>query len=60
MIEEDLNPFQVLIIQDKLHKQNVKYYDMRKGNNCIWVSYNGLETYWIFNNSSELIDVQFD
>ena len=58
-IDPTLNPLEVMIIAEQLEKQGVTYYDMRPGNDCVWVSYNRLETYWIFRNG-RLVDIQID
>ena len=58
-IDPTLNPLEVMIIAEELQKRGVTYYDMRPGNDCVWVSYNRLETYWIFNNG-KLVDIQID
>jgi hypothetical protein len=54
-----MNEFEVIIVTNELVKRGVTHYTMRPGNNCIWVSYNGLETYWIF-QEGKLVDIQID
>jgi len=58
-IDPTLNPLEVMIIAEELQKHGVTYYDMRPGNDCVWVSYNRLETYWIF-REGRLADIQID
>ena len=58
-IDPTLNPLEVMIIAEELEKRGVTYYDMRPGNDCVWVSYNRLETYWIF-REGRLADIQID
>jgi len=58
-IDPSLNPLEVMIIAEELEKRGVTYYDMRLGNDCVWVSYNRLETYWIF-REGRLVDIQID
>jgi hypothetical protein len=58
-IDPTLNPLEVMIIAEELQKRGVTYYDMRPGNDCVWVSYNRLETYWIF-REGRLADIQID
>lgn len=58
-IDPGLNPLEVLVVAEELEKRGVDYYTMRPGNDCVWVSYNRLETYWIFKNS-KLVDIQID
>jgi hypothetical protein len=58
-IDPTLNPLEVMIIAEELEKRGITYYDMRPGNDCVWVSYNRLETYWIF-REGRLADIQID
>lgn len=58
-IDPAVNEFEAMIIIEDLRKKGVQYADMRPGNDCVWVSYNRLETYWIFKNG-KLVDVQID
>ena len=58
-IDPGLNLLEVLVVAEELEKRGVEYYTMRPGNDCVWVSYNRLETYWIFKNS-KLVDIQID
>jgi hypothetical protein len=58
-IDPRLNPLEVLVIEEELRRRGVDYYDMRPGNDCVWVSYNRLETYWIF-RQGKLVDIQID
>jgi hypothetical protein len=58
-IDPTLNPLEVMIIAEDLEKRGITYYDMRPGNDCVWVSYYGLETYWIF-REGRLVDIQID
>ena len=47
-IDPSLNPLEVLVVAQHLERRGVRQYDMRPGRDCVWVSYNRLETYWIF------------
>ena len=58
-IDSRLNPLEVIIIEEELRRRGVDYYDMRPGNDCVWVSSPGLETYWIF-REGRLVDIQID
>jgi hypothetical protein len=55
----ELNSFEVLLVQDRLQKQGVKHYEMRPGNNCIWVSYGLINEYYIFRDG-KIVDIQTD
>jgi hypothetical protein len=59
VIDPAVNEFEALVVLDELRKLNVKSATMRPGNRCVWVSYNQLETYWIFDNG-RLVDIQID
>lgn len=59
----EVNSFERLIVTEDLRRQGIDRYEMRPGNDCVWVSYKrgsvGLECYYIFSNG-KLVDVQFD
>jgi len=58
-IDPSLNPLEVMIIAELLATDNIEHYTMRPGNDCVWVSYSQLETYWIF-RQGKLVDIQID
>lgn len=58
-IDPSLNPLEVLVVAQHLERRGVRQYDMRPGRDCVWVSYNRLETYWIFEDG-KLVDIQVD
>jgi len=59
MIKELLNPIEVMQVQIDLEKKGIKYYDMRPGNDCIWVNYGLVNCYYIF-HEGKIHDIQFD
>lgn len=59
MITGPLNPFEVILVQADLESRNIKNYDMRPGNDCIWVNYGLVNCYYIFHNG-KIHDIQFD
>jgi hypothetical protein len=59
MIAELMNPIEVMQVQIDLEKKGIKHYDMRPGNDCIWVSYGMIECYYIFRDG-KIADVQID
>ena len=59
MIKELLNPIEVMQVQIDLEKRGIKHYEMRAGNDCIWVNYGMINCYYIFRNG-EIVDVQVD
>jgi hypothetical protein len=56
---EELNSFEVMVVQNDLLQQGIKNYTMRPGNDCVWVSYGRVDAYYIFRNG-RLVDVQID
>lgn len=59
MITGPLNPFEVMLVTADLEEKGIKHYDMRPGNDCIWVNYGLINCYYIFRNG-KIADVQFD
>jgi hypothetical protein len=59
MIKDLLNPIEVMQVQIDLEKRGIKHYEMRAGNDCIWVNYGMINCYYIFRNG-EIVDVQVD
>jgi hypothetical protein len=59
VITGPLNPFEVIQVQADLEKLGIKNYDMRPGNDCIWVNYGLVNCYYIFRDG-KIADVQFD
>lgn len=56
---ELMNEFEMIRVMDHLKERDIKIYSMRPGNECIWVSYGLVNSYFIF-NKGELVDIQFD
>ena len=56
---KELNEFEVMLVVEDLRKHGIVNYTMRPGNNCIWVSYGLVNSYYIFNNG-KLVDIQVD
>jgi hypothetical protein len=59
MITGLLNPIEVMQVQIDLEQKGIKYYDMRQGNDCIWVNYGLVNAYYIFRDG-KIADVQID
>jgi len=59
MITGPLNPFEVMLVTADLKEKGIENYDMRPGNDCIWVNYGLVNCYYIFRNG-EIADIQFD
>lgn len=58
-MNKELNEFELLQVVEDLRKNGVKDYTIQPGNNCIWVSYGRINSYYIFRDS-QIVDVQFD
>jgi len=59
MITGLMNPFEVILVQADLEKKGIKHYDMRPGNDCIWVNYGLVNCYYIFRDG-RIVDIQID
>jgi hypothetical protein len=59
MITGPLNPFEVMLVTADLEEKGIKNYDMRPGNDCIWVNYGLVNCYYIFRDG-KIADVQVD
>ena len=59
MITGDLNSFEVMLVQADLQSKGIRHYDMRLGNDCIWVNYGLVDCYYIFRDG-RIADIQFD
>jgi hypothetical protein len=58
-MSKELNEFELLQVVEDLRKKSIQDYIIRPGNNCIWVSYGRIDSYYIFRDS-QIVDVQFD
>jgi len=56
---DQLNEFQLLQIMGDMESRGIKSYDVRPGNNCIWVSYSKVDCYYLFRDG-RIVDVQFE
>ena len=59
MNKELLNPIEVMQVQIDLERKGIVNYNMRSGNDCIWVNYGSVNCYYIFRNG-KIADVQVD
>ena len=59
MITGDLNSFEVMLVQADLQRKGIRHYDMRPGDDCIWVNYGLVDCYYIFRDG-RIADIQFD
>jgi hypothetical protein len=54
-----MNEFEQMLVIEDLRKRGIENYSMQAGNNCIWVSYGLVNSYYIFRNG-KIADVQID
>ena len=55
----EMNEFEVILVRDDLAKKDIQNYEMRPGNDCIWVSYGLVDCYYIF-RGGRIVDIQID
>jgi hypothetical protein len=55
----DINELQLLQVMGDMENRGIKRYTVRPGNNCIWVSYNLVDCYYLFRDG-RIFDLQFD
>jgi hypothetical protein len=58
-MHKELNEFEVILVHEDMRKRGIVNYDMRPGNDCIWVNYGLVNCYYIFRNG-QIADVQYD
>jgi hypothetical protein len=58
-IHPGLNSFEVALIIEDLARQGIKDYSMTPGNNCVFVSFGLVSSYYIFHDG-RIVDVQID
>jgi len=58
-IHPDLNPLEVILVEEDMARKGVTHYTMTKGNNCIWVYYSFMNLYYIF-KEGRIHDIQID
>lgn len=59
---KELNPFEVLLVTQDLQSHGHTKWEMRPGNNCIWVTTGtnlNVHMYYIFKDG-KIVDVQVD
>lgn len=50
---------EVILVQEHLAQKGIQHYDIRPGNDCIWVNYGQVNCYYIFRDG-RIVDIQFD
>jgi hypothetical protein len=63
IVDQDVNPLELMIVHDYLKERGTKWATIYKGNGCIWVASGSsslpINEYFIFRNS-QLVDIQVD
>ena len=54
-----IQQFEVDQITANLAKQGITEFSMKRGNDCVWVSYGLVDAYYIFRDE-QLVDIQVD
>ena len=54
-----IEQYKVDLITANLAAQGVTNFELRNGNNCVWVSYNSIDCYYIFKDE-KLVNIQVD
>lgn len=58
-IHPDLNPLEVILVEEDMAKKGITSYTMTPGNDCIWVYYSFMNLYYIF-KEGRIHDIQID
>jgi hypothetical protein len=58
-MHKELNEFEVILVHEDMRIRGIVNYDMRPGNDCIWVNYGLVNCYYIFRNG-QIFDIQYD
>jgi len=58
-IQPELNPLEVMLVEEDMARRGVTTYTMTKGKDCIWVYYGSMNLYYIF-KEGRIHDIQID
>ena len=58
-MNNEVNDFERILIEEDLHKKGIRHYEMQRGNNCVWVWYGLVNAYYIFRDG-QIADIQVD
>jgi type VI protein secretion system component VasA len=58
-IHPNLNPLEVILVNEELERRGIRSYTLLPGNDCIWAHYNLVNEYYIFRDG-RLVDIQVD
>jgi hypothetical protein len=54
-----MNEFEVIQVVEDLRQRGITHYDMRQGNDCVWVNYGRINAYYLFRDG-KIAEIQFD
>jgi hypothetical protein len=54
-----MNEFELIVVHEDLRQRGIEDYTIQPGNDCIWVSYGLVHSYYIF-REGKLVDIQYD
>lgn len=55
----EMNEFEVLQVVEDLRQRGITHYDMRQGNDCVWVNYGRINAYYLFRDG-KIAEIVFD
>lgn len=55
----EVNSVERILIADDMKKRGVERYEVRPGNDCVWVSYGRINAYYIF-REGKIADIIYD
>lgn len=58
-MNNDINIFERILIEEDLKKKGITHYGMQRGNDCVWVWYGRVNAYYIFHNG-QIDQIQID
>ena len=54
-----MNEFELMLVHEDMLKRGITDYTVQPGNNCLWVSYQRVNAYYIFQDGV-VVDIQYD
>ena len=57
--ENAMNEFELMLVHEDMLKRGITDYTVQPGNNCLWVSYQRVNAYYIFQDGV-VVDIQYD
>ena len=54
-----MNEFELMLVHEDMRQRGITNYSTQPGNDCIWVSYQRVNAYYIFQDGV-VMDIQYD